>query len=142
MSDRLFVHVDTHGLQDKFDVFTSRGARSALGKGARRAGARGRTLTRAGAPVRTGIGRAGIRSTSRLAGDIAIARVYPSGAHAHIMRWQDQGTGEREQHSTGRRTGMVEAQFFFERAALALDDELPAIFDSVVNDALREAGLT
>jgi hypothetical protein len=57
------------------------------------------------------------------------------------MRWQDQGTGERVQHTTGRHTGMVEAQYFFERAALALGGEVEAIYDSVVNDALRAAGL-
>lgn len=135
------VHVLTYGLADKFELFTSVGARAALRKGARRAGARGRTLTRAGAPVKTGIGRAGIRSTTRGFGNVAIAKVFPSGPHAHIMRWQDQGTGERVQHSTGRHTGRVDAQFFFERAKLQLDGEVDGIFESVIDDALRAAGL-
>lgn len=140
MSDSMSVHVDTFGLQQKFEIFTSRGARMALRKGARRAGSRGRTLARAGAPVKTGVGRAGIRSTTRSVGDVAIARVYPSGPHAHIMRWQDQGTGERHKRD-GQPTGMVEAQFFFERAKLMLDGEVDGIFESVITDALAAAGL-
>jgi hypothetical protein len=140
MSDGLFLHVDTHGLQQRFEVFTSRGARAALRKGARRAGSRGRTLARAGAPVKTGVGRAGIRASTRGAGDVVITKIYPSGPHAHIMRWQDQGTGERHTRS-GRSTGMVEPQFFFERAKLILDGEVEGIFDGVIDEALAAAGL-
>ena len=135
------VHVNSHGLPEKLSLFTSVEAKRAIRTAVGRAGQRGRTLARAGAPVKTGAGRAGIRSTSvRGLSNTAIAKVYPSGPHAHIMRWQDQGTGPRHT-KTGASRGMVSPQFFFERAALRLEDELPAIMDAEIDKALAKAGL-
>jgi len=138
---RLGVHVDTHGLPEKLSLFSSVEAKRAIRGAVGKAGQRGRTLARAGAPVRTGIGRAGIRSTSvRGLSNTAIAKIYLSGSHAHIMRWQDQGTGDRHTHS-GADRGMVGAQHFMERAAIRLEDELPLIMNEYIDAALAKAGL-
>jgi hypothetical protein len=138
---RMSVHVDSHGLPAKLSLFTSVEAKRAIRTAVGRAGQRGRTLVRQGAPVKTGLGRAGIRSTSvRGLSNTAVAKIYPSGPHAHIMRWQDQGTGERHnRHGASR--GMVSPQYFFERGALRLDGELPTIMNAEIDKALAKAGL-
>lgn len=135
------THVETFGLQSRFELFTAVGAKKAFRKGARRVGSRGRTLARAGAPVKTGLSKAGIRSSVRSTGTVSTTKIYPSGPHRHITIWQDQGTGERHKRD-GQPTGMVEAQFFFERASLVLDGEVSDIYESVIDEALRAAGLS
>jgi hypothetical protein len=138
---RLGVHVDSHGLPERLSLFTSVEAKRAIRTAVGRAGQRGRTLARAGAPTKTGAGRAGIRSSSvRGLSNTAAAKVYLSGPHAHIMRWQDQGTGDRHTH-TGADRGVLGPQHFMERAALRLDDELPLIMEAEIDKALAKAGL-
>jgi hypothetical protein len=138
---RIGVHVDTHGLPEKLTMFTKVEARRAIRGAVGRAAQRGRVYVRAEAPVKTGIGRAGIRSSSvRGLSNTAVAKVYQTGAHAHIMRWQDKGTGERHTHS-GAGRGKVDAQYFFERGSIRLEDELPAIMDAYIDAALAKSGL-
>lgn len=135
------VHtIGTELLVANLDAFTAREGKAALRSGVRRATSRGRTLVRAGAPVKTGIGRAGIRSVNKSAGITAVGKVYPSGAHAHIMRWQDQGTGGRHKHN-GQYTGVIEPQYFFERGATELEPEIQGIFDTAILEALAKSGL-
>ncbi len=138
---RMRVHVDSHGLSEKLSLFSSVEGKRAIRTAVGRAGQRGRTLARVGAPTRTGIGRAGIRSSSvRGLSNTAVAKVYLTGPHAHIMRWQDQGTGDRHTR-LGADRGEVGAQHFMERAAIALEDELPRIMDAEIDKALAKAGL-
>lgn len=135
------VHVDSHGLPEKLSLFTSVEAKRAIRTAVGRAGQRGRAIARANAPTRTGVGRAGIRSTSvRGLSNTAVAKVYLSGPHAHIMRWQDQGTSDRHTRS-GADRGEVGAQHFMERAAIRLEDELPLIMNAEIDKALAKAGL-
>lgn len=138
---RMRVHVDTHGLPEKLSAFSQAEARRALRTAVSRAATRGRTIARQGAPVKTGVGKAGIRSSSaRGLTNTAVAKIYLSGPHAHIMRWQDQGTNDRHTHS-GADRGMVGAQHFMERAAIRLEDELPLIVEVEIDKALAKAGL-
>ena len=83
---RLGVHVDTHGLEQKLTAFTETQARRAIRTAVGKAAAKGRTYVRRGAPVKTGIGRAGIRSSS-VGGlsNTAAAKIYAGGPHAYIM---------------------------------------------------------
>lgn len=134
------VHVDTHGLAEKFSLFNETQARRALRSATSRAGVRGKNLVKRKVPVKTGIGKAGIRSMSRGGGATAIAKIYASGPHAHIVRWQDQGTGPRHKKN-GQYTGIVEPQYFFERATVELDAEVDAIFTAAIDMALARAGL-
>lgn len=134
------THVETGALEAKLALFTESGARRALRSATSRAGVRGRNLVRQKTPVKTGVSRAGIRSVSRSAGATAIARIYPSGPHAYITRWQDQGTGPRHKKN-GQYTGMVEPQYMFERGAAELDGEVEAIYNAVFDAALARAGL-
>jgi hypothetical protein len=138
---RIGVHVDTHGLPEKLSLFTSVEAKRAIRGAVTKAGQRGKTLAKAGAPVKTGAGRAGIRSSSvRGLSNTAVAKVYLSGPHAYIMRWQDQGTGERH-NKHGASRGFVSPTLFMERAAIRLEDELPLIMDEYIDAALAKAGL-
>lgn len=138
---RLSCHVDTHALPEKLTAFTKAQARSAIRSAVSRGAQRGRVYARAGAPTRTGVGRAGIRSSSvRGLANTAVAKVYLSGPHAHIMRWQDQGTADRHTRS-GADRGEVAAQHFMERAAIRLEDELPRLVDEEIDKALAKAGL-
>lgn len=138
---RMRIHVDTHGLEEKLTAFSKTQARAALRTAVSRAAQRGRGYARAGAPSKTGIGKAGIRSSSaRGLTNTAVAKIYLSGPHAYIMRWQDQGTGERHTHS-GASRGYVSAQHFMERAALRLEDELPLVVTAEIDKALAKAGL-
>lgn len=138
---RMSVHVDSHGLPEKLSLFASAEAKRAIRTAVGRAAQRGRTLARAGAPTKSGLGRAGIRSSS-VSGlsNTAVAKVYLSGPHAYIMRWQDQGTADRHTRA-GADRGEVGAQHFMERAAIRLEDELPAIMDAEIDKALAKAGL-
>lgn len=145
MSGQIRVHVDTFGLQDRLAALGDRELKRAIRSAVSKAGTRGRTIARAGAPVRTGAGRAGISKTSTRGGDTATCTIFLGGPHAHIMKWQDQGTGRRS--TKGRRgkrahsTGSVEPQYFMERAASALEDWLPLIMDLEVDAALLRSGL-
>jgi hypothetical protein len=104
-------------------------------------GRRGVVLVRQKAPSRTGVGKRGIKSTTHSFGVVVTARIFPSGPHAHIMKWQDQGTGERHKHD-GQSTGLVEPQYFFERTATELDLVAWEIIDSSIGRALSETGLS
>jgi hypothetical protein len=134
------VHVLDFGLQLKFDALKERELKRANKTAVSKAATRGKTLAKGMAPKRTGVGAAGIRKTSASGGVVAIAKVYVSGPHAHIMRWQDQGTGERHKHD-GQSTGMVEPQYFMERAGGALEGYLPAIMEAEVEAAIIRSGL-
>lgn len=144
MAIRLNVDVRTYGFPAKVarfsDVEARKAIRSAVSAGARR----GRSLAKAGAPVRTGLGRSAISmSTARGLRNSAVAKVYIKGGRrgpAYYMYFQDQGTGPRHTKS-GAYRGMVDPGLFFERAALRLDDELPMILDAEIAKALKKAGL-
>ena len=131
----IHTHVETFGLAERLDLVTKVTAKAAMRSATRRVTARGRTLARGMAPSKTGIGKKGIVSKNRSAGTLFIGRVYPSGPHAHIMKWQDQGTGERHKRD-GQPTGEIEPQYFFERASMILDKEAPGIFDDAISAAL------
>lgn len=134
------VHVVTFGLQGKLDMLKDvelkRANRSAVSK----TGTKARSLARAHAPTRTGIGRAGIRKTMRSSGTTAVAKVFLSGPHRHIMIWQDQGTGDRHKRD-GQSTGRVEPQYFMERAATEVEGWLPFIMEREVAAAIVRSGL-
>ena len=134
------IHVLTYGLPARIDILKDAELKRANRNAVSKTGTRGRQLARAMAPKRTGIGAAGIRKISRGAGSVAIAKVYPSGPHAHVMRWQDQGTGPRHKRN-GQYTGFVEPQYFFERAAAPLPDYLEAAMAAEVGSAIRRSGL-
>jgi hypothetical protein len=132
----MVVKVEMHDLAEKFTAFTDVQAKRALRSATSRAGSRGRALVRAKTPVKSGLSKA----TTRSAGTTAVARVYPGGPHAHITRWQDQGTGPRHKRN-GQYTGFVEPQYMFERAKLELDPEVYGIYLEAVQAALAKAGL-
>lgn len=134
------VHVLTFGLPEKLDVLKDRELKRANRTAVSKAGTKGRSLARGMAPTRTGVGRAGIRKSMKSSGSIAVSKVYLSGPHAHIMRWQDQGTGYRHKRD-GQGTGRVEPQFFMERAADALEGYLPMVMDAEVEAAIIRSGL-
>lgn len=136
----LKVTVDTNGLPEKLSVFTHVEAKRAVRSGVSKAVTRGKAVVKKGAPVRTGIGRAGIRSTTRTVGYTVTGRIFPSGPHAYIMRWQDQGTGPRHTRR-GAYRGEVTPQYFFERGAIVINDELHAIMDAEIDAALAKSGL-
>jgi hypothetical protein len=137
----LKVKVDTNGLPEKLSVFTHVEAKRAVRSGVSKTVSRGRTTVRRLAPARTGIGRAGIRSSTRTVGYTVTGRIFPSGPHAHIMRWQDQGTGPRHTRRTHAYRGEITPQYFFERGAMQVADELPATMDLAIEDALIKSGL-
>src|SRR5213082_2405579 len=117
---RLFCNVDTHGLGAKLEAFSAVEAKKAIRSGVQAAGRRGKSLARAGAPVRTGRGRNAIRNSSRSLGDVAVARVFITGGSrgtAYYMFFQDQGTGPRHTRS-GAYRGVVTPTLFMERAAI------------------------
>ena len=134
------VHVLTFGLPEKLDVLKDVELKRANRNAVSKAGTRGRSLARGMAPSRTGVGRAGIRKSMKSAGGTAVSKVYLSGPHRHIMLWQDQGTGERHKRN-GASTGMVEPQYFMERAADALEGYLPVIMEAEVEAAIIRSGL-
>jgi len=136
----LRVKVDTHGLPEKLSVFTHVEAKRAVRGGVSKAVGRGRTTVRRLAPAKTGIGRAGIRSSTRTVGYTVTGRIFPSGPHAHIMRWQDQGTGDRHTRK-GADRGSLTPQYFFERGAIQIETELPVIMDAAIEAALVKSGL-
>lgn len=136
----LKVTVDTNGLPEKLAVFTHIEAKRAVRSGVAKAVSRGKTTVKAGAPVKTGIGKAGIRSSTRTRGYTITGRIFPSGPHAHIMRWQDQGTGDRHT-KRGANRGTIEPQFFFERGAIQIDAELSGLMDIAIEGALVKSGL-
>jgi hypothetical protein len=111
------LNVDTNGLPEKLSVFTHTQAKQA---------------------VRSG--RAGIRSSTKTVGYTVTGRVFPSGPHAHIMRWQDQGTGPRHT-KRGADRGSLVPQYFFERGAEQVRVELPAIIDAAIEAGLVKSGL-
>jgi hypothetical protein len=136
----LKVKVDTNGLPEKLSVFTHVEAKRAVRSGVSKSVGRGRTTVRRLAPVRTGIGRAGIRSSTRTVGYTVTGRVFPSGEHAYIMRWQDQGTGDRHTRR-GADRGTIIPQYFFERGADQIEAELPVIMEAAIEAALVKSGL-
>lgn len=140
MSNGVSVHVLTFGLPEKLDTLKDRELKRANRNAVSKAGTRGRSLARASAPSRTGVGKAGIRKTMKSAGGTAVAKVFLSGPHAHVMLWQDQGTSERHKRS-GASTGSVEPQYFMERAADALEGYLPVIMEAEVEAAIIRSGL-
>lgn len=135
------IHVDTHGLAERFAAFTDREAKAALRAGVTKAGKKGQDLARVGAPKRTGAGAAGIRSTTRSSGGTAVALIRPTGPHAHIMVWQDQGTGPRHKRSNGQYTGKIRALHFFEQAAAVLDVYAPVVLEAEIAAAIAKSGL-
>jgi hypothetical protein len=140
MSVRLKIHVLTFGLPERIDVLKDVELKRANRNAVSKAGTRGRSLVRATIPTRTGLAKAGIRKTTKSAGAVAISRVFPSGPHRHIAIWQDQGTGPRHKRN-GQYTGIIEPQYFFERAAADLEGYLPGIMDAEVAAAIAKSGL-
>lgn len=140
----IHVHVDTHGLQDRLAVLKDREVKTAIRRAVSKAGTRGRTIARRLAPVGTGpdagTGRAGISKTSTRGGTTATCTIFLGGPHAHIMKWQDQGTGKRSTRR-GANRGTVEPQYFMERAATELEGWLPLITDLEVDAAIARSGL-
>lgn len=134
------LSVDTNGLPEKLSVFTHSQAKQAVRSGVSKSVLRGRTTVRRLAPAKTGIGRAGIRSSTKTVGYTVTGRVFPSGAHAYIMRWQDQGTGERHT-KRGASRGSLTPQYFFERGAMQIQAELPATMEAAIEVALVKSGL-
>jgi hypothetical protein len=134
------VHVLTFGLPEKLDVLKDRELKRANKSAVSKAGTKGRSLARAKAPDKSGKGKAGIRKTTKSVGGTAVAKVYLSGPHAHIMYWQDQGTGKRYKRD-GQSTGRVEPQYFMERAAADLEGYLPGIMEAEVAAAIIRSGL-
>jgi hypothetical protein len=130
----------TAPLEAKFSAFTDRTAKTALRSATSKAALRGKSLVKAKTPVKTGASRAGIRSMTRSAGATALARIYPSGPHAHVTRWQDQGTGERHKRN-GQYTGRVEPQYMFERSQVELEGEVDQIYETAIALALVKAAL-
>jgi hypothetical protein len=137
----LKVKVDTNGLPEKLSVFTHTQAKQALRSGVGKTVTRGRNTVRRLAPRRTGIGAAGIKSTTRTRGYTITGRVFPSGDHAHIMRWQDQGTGPRHTRRTDAYRGEITPQYFFERGAMQIEAELPVALDVAIEAGLVKSGL-
>jgi hypothetical protein len=115
------VHVLTYGLAEKFAVLKDREAKRAQKAGVSKTATKGKSIARSLAPEKSGKGKRGILKTSASGGGIALAKVYLSGPHAHIMYWQDQGTGKRYKKD-GQSTGRVEPQYFMERATTTLRD--------------------
>lgn len=136
----LVVKVDTNGLQEKLRFFTDVEAKNALRLATRRVGNHGRDLVRSAAPKKTGVGAAGIKSTMRSSGSTAVARIYPSGPHAHIMRWQDQGVVSRHTKK-GANRGALPALHYFELAAATLEITAGLTFDAAIQEALLKSGL-
>lgn len=136
----LKVTVDTNGLPEKLSLFTHAEAKKAVRGGVGKAVSRGKSVVKRGAPVKTGIGKAGIRSSTRTRGYTVTGRIFPSGPHAYIMRWQDQGTGERHTRRGANRGSLV-PQYFFERGAMTVETELPAIMEAAIEAALVKSGL-
>jgi hypothetical protein len=134
------LNVDTNGLPEKLSVFTHTQAKQAVRSGVSKSVGRGRTTVRRLAPSKTGVGRAGIRSSTKTVGYTVTGRVFPSGPHAHIMRWQDQGTGPRHT-KRGADRGSLVPQYFFERGAEQVRVELPAIIDAAIEAGLVKSGL-
>jgi hypothetical protein len=141
MSGSISVRVDTHGLQDRLAVLKDREVKTAIRRAVSKAGTRGRTIARANAPVKTGAGRAGISKTSTRGGDTARCTIFLGGPHAHIMNWQDQGTGDRHTKRSHADRGTVEPQHFMERAATDLEGWLPIITDAEITAAIARSGL-
>ncbi len=137
----LKINVDTNGLPEKISLFTHAEAKRAVKSGVSKSVLRGRNTVRRLAPVKTGIGKAGIRSSTKMVGYTARGRIFPSGPHAHIMRWQDQGTGPRHTRRTHAYRGEITPQFFFERGAMQIEVELPVIMDAAIEAALVKSGL-
>lgn len=136
----LKVTVDTNGLEEKLSLFTHVEAKRAVKSGVSKAVSRGKTVVKRATPVKTGLSRSGIRSKTTMAGDTARGRIFPTGPHAYITRWQDQGTGERHTRK-GANRGFVEPQYMFERGAMAIEEELPIIMDLAIDAALARSGL-
>lgn len=136
----LKVKVDTNGLPEKLAVFTHTQAKQAIRSGVSKTVTRGKNTVRRGAPVKTGVGRAGIRSSTRTVGYTITGRVFPTGPHAHIMRWQDQGTADRHTRKGANRGSLV-PQYFFERGAIQIEAELPVALDTAIEVALVKSGL-
>jgi hypothetical protein len=134
------VHVLTFGLADRLEVLTARELKKANKSAVSKAGTKGRSLVRAKTPVKSGLSKAGIRKTTKSAGGAASARIFPGGPHAHVTRWQDQGTGERHKQD-GQSTGMVSPQYMFERSAAELEGWFPVIMDAEVAAAIVRSGL-
>lgn len=134
------LHVDTNGLPEKLSVFTHVEAKRAVRSGVLKIVARGKSTVKRGAPVRTGVGKAGIRSSTKTVGYTITGRVFPTGPHAHIMRWQDQGTGDRHTRR-GANRGTVTPQYFFERGAMQVEAESGVILDAAIEAALVKSGL-
>ena len=150
------VHVDTHGLPERFD-HAERELRSALGKAVAKTGTQGRTRARAKAPVGAGTGdashvpgagRQAITKKSTRAGSVARCIIFIAGGRkgkAFYMYFQDQGTGPRSTRGSSRRrshpTGSLEPQYFMERTAIELREILPVVMDLEVKAALVKAGL-
>lgn len=141
MSGSISVRVDTYGLQERLAVLADREMKRAIRAAVSKAGTRGRTIARAAAPVRTGAGRTGISKTSTRGGTTAKCTIFLGGPHAYIMKWQDQGTGDRHTRRTHADRGTVEPQFFMERAATALEDWLPMIMEAEIEAAIVRSGL-
>lgn len=140
MTESLAVRVNLNGFDEKLRFFTDVEAKKAIRSGIRKAGVKGRDLARTGAPKKSGVGAAGIRSTQRSSGLTSVARIYPSGPHAHIMRWQDQGVPSRHTRSDANR-GRLPALHFFEQAAAVLDVWAPLVLEEEITAALFRSGL-
>jgi hypothetical protein len=136
------VHVDTYGLADRLERFArtegeaKRGVRSAMVK----IGGKGRTLVRQKTPSKSGASRRGITATTKSAGVDIVTTIYPAGPHAHVTRWQDQGTGPRHKRN-GQYTGIIEPQYMFERTSGELDLIVGAIVDEAMAAAIAKSGL-
>ena len=141
MNSGLYVHVDTRGIDGKFRFFTEVEAKKALRSGVRRAGVKGRDLARTAAPKKTGVGAAGIKMKQRSAGVTSIAKIYPSGPHAHIMRWQNTGVPSRHTRTDANR-GALPALHFMEQAAAVLEAWAPLILEEEITAALFRSGLS
>jgi hypothetical protein len=136
------THVLTYGLSAKFDALKDREAKRALRSGVSKTATKGKSFAKALAPEKSGKGKAGIRKTSASGGSVSVAKVYLSGPHAHIMYWQDQGTGKRYKHD-GQSTGRVEPQYFMERASAMLEegDWLDHYMQLEIDAAIIRSGL-
>jgi hypothetical protein len=137
------VHVDTHGLPDRLERFcsTEGEAKRALRSAMVKIGGKGRTLVRQKTPSKTGASRRGIKSTTKVLGVEFTTTIFPSGPHAHVTRWQDQGTGPRHKKKNGQYTGIVEPQYMFERSATELDVVAAMLVEDSIGSAIVKAGL-
>jgi hypothetical protein len=140
MSDSLKITVDLHGLTDKLRVLSDVEVKSAVRSGVSKIGTAGRTMARGMASKKTGIGAAGISKTTPRGGSTVTCTIYYGGAHAHIMRWQDEGTGRRHKRD-GQYTGFLEPQRVMERTAMALEPLCEAIMEVEIEAAIVKSGL-